>query len=257
MRDGGTVPRTSRRFGVQLAVSLLSMATLVSGQKLPAGTALPVMLNSELNAKKDRVGQKIEGKTMQDVPLVSGSRIKRGSKVTGHIVEVTRAADGGSAIVIRFDELEDQGRAIRLTVSLRALAASESVFQAGLPIETSSDSESSDQWVTRQVGGEVVNRSRGAVGSNTAIVGRWSEGVWAVLTPPLQGDCPDDEGDGREQAMWVFSTSACGLYGLPNMMLAHAGRTDPVGQIRLESPKQLMIRGGSGWLLLVTGPAVH
>jgi len=45
---------------------------------------------------------------------------------------------------------------------------------------------------------------------------------------------------------------ACGLYDFPNVTLAHAGRTDPVGQITLLSSRgNLNIRGGSGMLLRV------
>ena len=218
---------------------------------LPPGAAIPVMLNSEVNAKKNKVGQKISGKVMQDISVASGSMIKSGSPVRGHIVSVAAPSTGGSRVVLTFDEVDDRGRTIRLTASLRALASSEGVFQAGIPIDASSDSESSDQWVTRQVGGEVVNRGRGAVASSTAVVGKWADGVWARLTPATQGDCPIEEGNSLEQSLWIFSTSACGVYGLPGVRLAQAGRTDPVGQIALESSKDLSIRGGSGWLLIV------
>lgn len=219
---------------------------------IPAGTAIPVMLRSEVNAKKDKAGQKIEGRIMQDIPLPSGSKIKAGSQVRGHIVQVTLPAAGGSRIVMKFDELESQGHTIRLTVILRALASLQSVYQAGLPINASSDSQSTDQWVTRQVGGDVVNRGRGAVGSGAGIVGRWSAGVWAKLTPAPQAGCNADDGNDREQSLWIFSTSACGAYGLPDVKLLDAGWSDPPGLITLESRKDLAIRGGSGWLLLVT-----
>jgi len=50
----------------------------------------------------------------------------------------------------------------------------------------------------------------------------------------------------------TFSSDACGLYDFPNVTLAHAGRTDPVGQITLLSSRgNLNIRGGSGMLLRV------
>ena len=238
-------------FRLQLAISLLFTVTSIFAQELPVGTAIPIMLNSGVNAKKDKVGQKLEGKVMQEIALPSGAKIKSGSQVRGHIVDVTPPAAGGSRVVMTFDELDDHGHTIPLIVSLRAVASFESVYQARLPIGASSNSEATDEWVTRQVGGDVVNRGRGAVASSAGIVGRWSGGVWAKLTPAPQAGCPAEDDNESEQSLWIFSTSACGAYGLRDLKLTHTGRTDPVGMITLASTKDLLIRGGSGWLLLV------
>ncbi len=127
----------------------------------------------------------------------------------------------------------------------------ESVYAAESPIDAESNYESSNEWVMRQVGGDIVNRGRGLIASGETIVGTWKGAAWGKLTPLLNGSCPSAEGNDREQALWVFSTSACGLYGLRDVKLVHAGRTDPVGQIALESGQDLKLGGGSGWLLLV------
>jgi hypothetical protein len=58
----------------------------------------------------------------------------------------------------------------------------------------------------------------------------------------------------REQALWLFSPSACGAYGFENLKIAHAGRPNPVGQIILESDKNVRLLAGSGLLLRVTTP---
>jgi hypothetical protein len=244
-----------RSLSVSLTVTLLSSLLFSVTPKVsldpPVGTAIPVMLRSEVNAKKDKAGQKIEGRIMQDILLASGSKIKAGSQVRGHIVRVSPPTAGGSRVALKFDELESQGHTIPLTVSLRALASMQSVYEAGLPVNASSDTQSTDQWVTRQVGGDVVNRGRGAVGSDSGIVGRWSYGVWAKLTPAPQAGCNADDGNNLEQSLWIFSTSACGVYGLSDLKLLDAGWGDPPGVITLDSRKDLVIRGGSGWLLLV------
>ena len=49
----------------------------------------------------------------------------------------------------------------------------------------------------------------------------------------------------------MFSTTACGTYGFENLKLAQTGTTAPVGQISLEAAKEILVRDGSGWLLLV------
>ncbi len=228
-----------------LAAALLFSATVLGAQTLPAGTALPVALNSTLNGKNDKPGQKIEGKLMQEVLLPSGSKLKSGSRVSGHVV-----SSSPLQLTVQFDALQDEGQLIPLNVGLRAMAASENVFQAKTPIDATSTDESSDEWVTRQVGGDVVFRGRGYVANDHGKVGKWSgSGVWGMLT--AAGDCLAGETTGQEQALWVFSTTACGVYGFEDLRLAHAGKSPPLGQITLQSTKDVLVRGGSGWLLIV------
>ena len=82
---------------LKLAAAFLCSVTMLAARDVPAGTALPVMLNSTLDAKKDKPGEKIQGKVMQDVPLPSGAKIKSGSRVSGHVVSVNKLAGGVSS----------------------------------------------------------------------------------------------------------------------------------------------------------------
>ncbi len=235
-------------FWTKLAVAVLSSATLLAAQNLPAGTALPVMLNSSLD-RHSKPGAKIEGRLMQEVLLPSNAKIKKGSRVSGHVVSV-ETAPGASRITVAFDTLQDEKQTIPLRVNLRALAATESVFNAKTPIDAISTYESSYGWTTKQVGGDVVFRGRGYIASPQGKVGRYNgDGAWGQLTPA--GDCLATDTNHDEQALWVFSTTACGTYGLENVKVAHTGDSPPLGQITLESPKDILVRGGSGWLLLV------
>src|ERR1017187_2593841 len=104
-----------RGFNV-LASSLLLIASGLLAQEIPAGTVIPVMLQTTLDARKARVGQKIEAKVMQDVPLPSQTRIRAGAKLVGQVVEVTRpSATSGSRIVMSFDHLIIRGAEIPVT----------------------------------------------------------------------------------------------------------------------------------------------
>jgi hypothetical protein len=236
-------------FAKKIAVVVLFSATALTAQSIPAGTALPVMLNSGLNAKGAKPNQKIEGKLMQEVNLSEGAKLKSGSHVTGHVVSVSRPKGSGSHIVVQFDQLQDEHLTIPLHVSLRAIASSQNVFQAGLPVDTNSTNESSQSWVTKQVGGEVVFRGRGYVASDKGKVGIYSgTGVWGKLA--ASGDCPASESNNPLQALWIFSTTACGAYGFENTKLEQSGLTPPLEQIAFSSDKDIDIRGGSGWLLV-------
>lgn len=232
---------------LKFAAAIFSLMMVTSPQTLPVGTALPIMVSSSLNGKSAKVGQKIEGRLMQDVPVSSGFTIKKGSQVTGHVVSVQRP----TLVTLQFTQLEYEHQTIALNVSLRALASSADVFQAAVPVGAST-SEASNGWVTQQVGGDYVFRGRGYVSSDQGKVGRWDgNGVWGRLLPG--NDCPDLELNQHEQALWVFSVAACGAYGYDKKMtVKHDGHTAPLGQITLQATaKNLEVRGGSGWLLLV------
>ena len=238
---------------LKLGTGLLGALTMLVTSSIPAGTALPVAMDSTLDARKAKPGQKIEGRLMQDIPLSAGEKIKAGAHVIGHVLELSKPAGAGSRMVLKFDQLITGGKTIPLTMSVRAIASSQSVYQAQIPIDAESNYETQNQWVMRLVGGDIENRGRGLVASNYAVVGRWDGVPWGKLTSSDSGDCTASDGNDIEQALWVFSTSACGLYGLEDMRLVHDGRTAPLGQIVLESSKDVHIGGGSGWFLLVTG----
>ena len=233
------------------AAVLVFSATAIA-QQIPAGTVIPVMLNTSLNAGKDGAGKNIEGKVMQDVPTPLGFTISKGSKVTGQVVSAGKSGGSDSTLVLKFDSIQDHGRTITLTAAVLAVASMQSVAQAQVPINSNPDMQSASQWVTRQVGGDVVNRSQNKVGTPDGLAGTWLEGtsVAIKLTPNVDAGCPGGPGYDRPQAVWIFSSSACGTYDLGNARIASSGATPPLGNVSISSDRNLQIRGGSGWLLI-------
>ncbi|HVN19932.1 MAG TPA: hypothetical protein VMU05_14195 [Dongiaceae bacterium] len=234
-----------------LALVFLIAASALSAQEaIPPGTILPLQLNNSLNSKKMREGQKVSARVMQDVPLGSGPRIRAGAKVLGRIVSVTPASRGTAAISLRFDTLASGKRRIPITTSLRALATMMDVQSAQQPA-TGPDRGTSDfYWTTQQIGGETVYRGGGVVTHGSEVVGRSVMNGVLVQVPATSG-C-GGEADNRLQALWVFSSDACGLYDLPDLTLTHAGRSQPQGVIRLTAQKgEVKVPAGSGLLLQV------
>jgi hypothetical protein len=224
---------------------------------IPPGTILPIHLNSTISSAKTKPGQAITGRIMQDIVLSPGLKIRGGAKVIGHIVEVTPATAGPRArIALQFDKLVSSHQTISITTNLRAIAGFMEVRDAETPFGAGESND--NQWLTTvQVGGDVAYGEGGPVtsGENSDIV------VGKLINGGLVGQVRAKEGtncrgviDGndRPQALWVFSSDACGVYGLEHISIAHPGRTDPVGVIVLTSDKgNIKIAAGAGLLLRV------
>ena len=237
-----------------LSLIMLSM-DLFAQNTIPAGTIVPVALNSSLNSRKVKPGQVITARVMQDVPLSPGSTIHAGAKVIGRVIDVKPANGGtGAQVSFRFDTLVVSKRRIPIITNLRALASMMAVEAAQLPESGPDRGTSQNAWTTDQIGGEVVYRGGGPVADGLRSVGEPTYGgvlvhVSAKPGSPCRGEI---EGNDRLQALWVFSSDACGVYDFADLAIVHAGRTDPVGEITLASDKgEVNLRAGSGMLLRV------
>ena len=236
-------------------ISLIVLSMRVFAQdKIPVGTILPVRLNSSLRSNKARSGEEVSARLMQDVPLSGGQKIHAGAKVIGHIVSATPAVNGMmSDLSFRFDTLAIGKRRIAMITNLRALASMMDVEDAQVP-PSGPDRGTPWTWATRNLIGGEVAYGEGPVVHGTDIVGQaLASGVLIPVRPNAVAGCRGEvAGNANAQALWVFSSDACGLYDLPKITLAHAGRTDPVGLIKLLSDKgNMKVPGGSGMLLRV------
>lgn len=252
------MPAFERRFAVKhlLAVVALGSAQLLAQNAIPAGTILPVALNSSINSRRQKAGQVITARVMQDVPL-AGSKIRAGSKVMGRMAEV-KPADGanGAQLSIRFDTIVLNKRSVKITTNLRAMASMMAVFQATIPEAGPDRGTSSNAWTTDQIGGEVVYRGGGPVADGLRVVGEPTSGGVLVYPSARTGTkCRGEiDGNDRLQALWVFSSDACGVYDLPEVTIVHGGRTTPIGEITLSAEKgEMNLKAGTGMLLRVIG----
>ncbi len=234
-------------------VVLIVVATQVLAQSaIPGGTILPVRLDTSLNSRREKVGQVISARVMQDVPLPSG-KIRAGAKVLGRVENVVNVK-GGERLTIRFDTVAISKRRIPVTTNLRAIASMMAVEEAQIPTFGPDRGTPADWATTEQIGGEVVYRGGGPVVNGLRSVGKPApNGVLVHVSAGSETKCRGDvEGNGELQALWLFSSDACGAYGFSGLTIAHAGRTNPVGEITLASERDtLNVRGGSGMLLRV------
>lgn len=237
-----------------VAAVLLISAAIAGAQEIPPATALPITLNTTLDVRKLVSGQPISASIAQDVPLPSGDRIRAGSRVTGRVLQAGTKLGRRTYVRLRFDQVSANGRNIAITTSLRAVASSREVQNAQLPEHGPILGESSANWTTTQVGGDVVYRGGGHVVHDEKVVGEpVKDGVLTVLVSAGRPGCETASAD-RRLALWVFSSSACGAYGyFGRLDIARAGDSSPVGEIVLESKKNVRVGTGSAMLLITVG----
>jgi hypothetical protein len=231
---------------------------------VPSGAILPVRLDTSLSAAKSKARQNISGRIMQDVPLPDGSKIREGSRLEGHVVEVTPGNSPiGARISIQFDKLRSSRGTIPITTSLRAVAGPMEVAEAQIPQSGPGEGDVYNWLTTTQIGGDVTYGVGGPVttAENASnIVGSGVDGgVLSRVTAKEGAKCRGAvDGNDHPQALWVFSSDACGTYGLEHIHIAHAGRTDPAGVIVLASASDnLKVFAGTGMLLRVSAPGRH
>jgi hypothetical protein len=204
-----------------------------AAELIPAGTILPVTLNSTLRSDKSEGGAAITATVMQDIPLSAGQTLRRGSKVTGHVIETVspgRRSDE-SKISFQFDGLRFENRTVPITVNLRALASFMEVEAAQVPTQ-SEDAVSETGWSLVKIGEDQIR-----------------------IRPDLSAECEGGSNAyNTPQTFWLFSPDACGTYGLGDVKISRSGRTAPVGEVTLTSNgKAVKVGRGSAMLLRVDG----
>ncbi len=212
--------------------------------RLPASTTIPVVFTKSVDANHVKVGDPVFARTTQNIVLDGGRSIPSGATVTGHVVtgagftydKTPYAKQKEAALGVRFESLESHGTQYPITVYLRALADPISSWGAVKARPSDEDPEG----MTTQIGGDVVNPHQSEVRSQADDVVGYNkrDGVHAHLIA-AQGNSPDGcDATETEQAMSIFSASACGLYGYADTTLAQSGRKTADGTFLLESHKQ-------------------
>jgi hypothetical protein len=251
----GYFPRSTN--SAKLIPAPNSPSPVPNESKVPSGTILPIVLRTSFSFDKCRPGQILRGEIAQDVPLPNGSKIRKGSTVEGHIVEVTTATAANPAKVsIQFDKLFLAGQWFPVVTNLRAIAGFMTVLEASVPDEAPSEGTSYNWLPTTQIGGDSVYGVNGgpvmSAENASQLVGKSvGDGVLARVRAKAGANCRGAiNGNDNPQALWVFSTDACGVYGIDHLMIAHAGRTAPEGIIVLTSEtSNVKLRSGDGLLL--------
>jgi hypothetical protein len=225
-----------------------------SAEPIPAGTILPVSLNSDLRSDRSGSGTAIIATVMQDVPLGRGETLRKGSMLTGHVVEAMSPGKGSdeSKISFQLDHVRLGNQTLPISTTLRAVA-SRSEVSAATPELTSS--EYADNTV--EIGGDQISYGEGGpVLVRSEVVGKYTrQGVLANVDQDLGTPCRVTiDTNAQPQAFWLFSVNACGTYGFGDLRILRSGRTESPGEVTLASNlKAVKLDKGSAMLLRVDG----
>lgn len=240
---------------VSLANSSAPIAGVEGAAAIPAGTVLPIALQKPIGLKDAKPGQAVAARIMQDVPLPDGEKIRLKTVVTGSVVSVERDADGsGVKLAFKFTQLESGKDTLTIVTYLRAIASFLAVRSAQMPT-AGADAGSPEGWAnTTLVGGETRYGDGGPVRHGKEKVGKGVIGgvLVRISANPARGCEGAAHSEDAPQALWVFSSDACGVYGMRGVQIVHVGKGEPLGEITLHFDKQDMrLEAGVGMLLRI------
>jgi hypothetical protein len=201
---------------------------------LPGGTALNAQLNSSVDSKKAKVGDKVEAHTTEEFKYAGKIIIPLGAKLEGHVTEATARSkgDSGSTLAIQFDKaIAKKGEEIRLNVAILAIAAPLTDFSGGSP-GPGSDPMS----------------DRGASAAGGSPMGSSHTPTATPGTPNYPGAA-----DGKMGATGAAQLSAKshGVYGLSDLKLMAASSVAGQTTVLTSSGKNVRLDGGTRLLLVV------
>jgi hypothetical protein len=231
-------------------------APVEGAPQIPVGTILSASLEDALKAQDARKGDVVESRIKQDVPLPHSDKIPARSKVMGYVDSTERDSDGkGLKLSLRFDKLEYHDKTVPIVTSLRAMASYQAVRWSQMPL-TGAEAGTPPGWgTTVLIGGDIRYGDGGKVRTKTKqVVGKGVLGgvLVHIRASPESGCEGPVNGDDRPQALWVFSSGACGLYDLDGVTIVRNGRSEPLGEITLGFDKEnRKLESGTGLLLRI------
>jgi hypothetical protein len=206
---------------------------------LPSGTAINAELNSSVDSKKAKVGDKVEAHTTEAVAIAGKTLVPRGAKLEGHIIEATARSkgDNGSTLAIQFDKaIARKGEELPLNVLIMAVAPPQSPQYAAGASGPGSDPMS--------------DRGAAAAGGSPMGASRPQSTAGGTAGYPSSGSAGSTvEANGSSQ----LSADSRGVYGLKDLKLmehkSDAGQTTVI----ISEGKNVRLDGGTRLLLVAQG----
>ncbi|HYH85707.1 MAG TPA: hypothetical protein VEX60_09500 [Pyrinomonadaceae bacterium] len=159
---------------------------------IASGTSLTAELQNTLDVSKARVGDKVILKTTEAIKSNGETIAKRGSRLVGHVAEVTKRgkSSAASSVTIIFDQLESGSLSTPISAtidSITQVAGRARVGDDGASADASGRSSTSARSTSSSSSGGLLGGVTGAVGSTVGGVAGAAGDVVGSTTDTVGG----------------------------------------------------------------------
>jgi hypothetical protein len=243
------------------------------GAKAPAGSAnnaialsdgatMNAALKGSLDAKKSKVGDRVEAETTRDVKENGKVVLRKGTRLVGHVTEVQarEKSQAKSQIGVAFDRAElRNGQQVPLNASIQALAAAQSAARAS----AADDDAFAGVGAGASAAGAGASRGGGLVGgtlqSTSSTVSSVGSGVGSTASGVAGGTvnaaAHSTDAVGGLNAAGALTSNSRGVFGLEGTSLDAAASSATQGSLIVSSTKNVHLDSGTQMVLRVAGQA--
>ena len=230
-----------------------------SGLALSDGTTVNAALQSTLDAKKSKPGDRVEARTTQDVKQDGKVVLPKGTRLFGHVTQAQArgAGESKSVLAVKFDSAESRSGQMPVNFAIQALASAQSAADASVDdgdlLAAGGGTTSAVGGSSRASGGGFVG---GAVGAATSTAGNVTSGIGStaggVVGSTVNTTARSAGGVGGLNAAGALTSNSQGVFGLEGVSLDSAASSaaqgsaivSPTSDVHLASGTQMLLRSG-------------
>jgi len=230
-----------------------------SSANLADSTKIDATLVNPLDVKHNKVGDRVEARTTQDVRQDGNVVLKKGTILIGHVTQAQARAKGKSQsqLGVAFDRVIPQkGQEVRFNASIKALAVAKSAAIAS----ASSDNTwgpgtvmGSPTGGARSVG--LVNGVASTTGATAGTIMNTSSPVSSATGGTLNAAARSAGAVGGLNTAGQLSSNSSGVFGLQGLSLDSAASSATKGSMIVSSTKNVHLDTGTQLLLSAGGSA--
>jgi hypothetical protein len=227
-----------------------SQETTVAGKhataasQMKAGSTFQAELVKPVDARKNKLGDEVTAKSIQDMKSDGRVILPKGSKIIGHVTEVKQRTKGESesAVGIVFDRaLLKDGTQMPMALTIQAVASSQTVASAA----ASDESMMANDSTSGMASGSGSATGRGLIGGVASTTGNTVGGT--------AGTALNTANSVGANAAGSLSSTSHGVVGLPGLALRSAvSDSASAGSVVSSKSTNVHLDSGTRMLLIAT-----